>query len=96
MTQSHNYSSASPGQGLDFGGCKTKDVDLVDEQDETIPENKGACRSSFTLFIDGIMEVFDYHHIRSLFAPFGKLLNVFNQRKRKFGRRIWFSFVPFS
>lgn len=46
-----------------------------------------------TLFVDGIEEAFGYHHIRGLFALFGRISNVFVQRKRELGRCFRFGIV---
>lgn len=55
----------------------------------------GERRRKSTLFVDGIEEAVGYHHSRGLFSLFGRISNVFVQRKHKLGRRFRFAFVRF-
>ncbi|XP_057454867.1 glycine-rich RNA-binding protein 3, mitochondrial-like [Lotus japonicus] len=91
-------SSRVAGFGSAIGDGIEDGDEAADEEDGSLPNQKcsGVSRVCVSLFVDGIAESVSYHQIRGLFAQFGRLVNVFVQRKKKLGRRFRFGFVRFT
>src|ERR1044072_6280348 len=67
-----------------------------EEEKEKYGTGSSGLHRRFALFIDGISESTSYFRIRNLFEQYGKVCNLFIQRKKKPGRNFRFGFVRYA